>query len=53
MKATDSDTTDETLNAALEYAVSRNLCQPGDAIVALHRIGSSSVIKIMEVRDIY
>lgn len=53
MKATDSDTTDETLAAALEYAVSRNLCRPGDAVVALHRIGAASIIKIMEVRDIY
>ncbi len=53
VKATDSDTTDETLAAALEYAVSRNLCRPGDAVVALHRIGAASIIKIMEVRDIY
>ena len=53
VKATDADSTDNTLNAALEYAVSRNLCKPGNAVVALHRIGSASVIKIMEVRDIY
>lgn len=53
VKATDADSTDNTLNAALEYAVSRNLCKPGNAVVALHRIGAASVIKIMEVRDIY
>ncbi|KAL2643733.1 hypothetical protein R1flu_011320 [Riccia fluitans] len=49
-KATDSDTTDEILNAAISYALKTNLCQHGDAIVALHRIGAASVIKIMDIK---
>lgn len=53
MKATDADSSDEILNAALEYAVSRNLCKAGDSVVALHRLGNASLIKIMAVPDIY
>ncbi|CAM6103922.1 unnamed protein product [Calypogeia fissa] len=49
-KATDSDTTDEILNAAISYALKAGLCQHGDAIVALHRIGAASVIKIMDIK---
>ncbi|BBN01965.1 pyruvate kinase [Marchantia polymorpha subsp. ruderalis] len=49
-KATDSDTTDEILNAAISHALKTNLCQHGDAIVALHRIGAASVIKIMDIK---
>eukprot|EP00246_Nothoceros_aenigmaticus_P012379 TRINITY_DN3817_c0_g1_i1.p1 TRINITY_DN3817_c0_g1~~TRINITY_DN3817_c0_g1_i1.p1 ORF type:complete len:513 (+),score=102.46 TRINITY_DN3817_c0_g1_i1:84-1622(+) len=48
-KATDSDTTDEILDAAITYAVKRGLCKHGDAVVALHRIGAASVIKIMDI----
>ncbi|BBN08001.1 pyruvate kinase [Marchantia polymorpha subsp. ruderalis] len=49
-KATDSDTTDEILAAAIAYALKSHLCQHGDAIVALHRIGAASVIKIMDIK---
>eukprot|EP00271_Cylindrocystis_brebissonii_P020289 TRINITY_DN6658_c0_g1_i1.p1 TRINITY_DN6658_c0_g1~~TRINITY_DN6658_c0_g1_i1.p1 ORF type:complete len:523 (-),score=80.36 TRINITY_DN6658_c0_g1_i1:752-2320(-) len=49
-KASDSDTTDEILNSALEAAKIRGLCKVGDSVVALHRIGSASVIKIVEVK---
>lgn len=50
-KATDSESTDEILNSAIGYALSRKLCLVGDSIVALHRIGVASVIKIMEVTE--
>lgn len=49
-KATDTESTDVILQAALNAAVQRRLCKPGDAIVALHRIGAASVIKICVVK---
>lgn len=49
-KATDSESTDEILKSAIIYAQKRKLCLVGDSIVALHRIGVASVIKIMEVK---
>ena len=49
-KASDSDTTDEILNSALDFAKSRGFCKVGDSVVALHRIGVASVIKIVEVK---
>ncbi|XP_024395798.1 pyruvate kinase, cytosolic isozyme isoform X2 [Physcomitrium patens] len=50
-KATDSESTDDILNDAIGYALKRKLCLVGDSIVALHRIGVASVIKIMEVKE--
>eukprot|EP00252_Welwitschia_mirabilis_P004993 TRINITY_DN15377_c0_g1_i1.p1 TRINITY_DN15377_c0_g1~~TRINITY_DN15377_c0_g1_i1.p1 ORF type:complete len:511 (-),score=85.38 TRINITY_DN15377_c0_g1_i1:329-1861(-) len=49
-KATDSESTEVILDAALKTAQARGLCKKGDAIVALHRIGIASVIKICEVK---
>lgn len=49
--STDSESTDDILNAAIGYALQRKLCLVGDSIVALHRIGIASVIKIMEVKE--
>lgn len=49
-RSTDSESTDEILNTAIVYAQKRKLCLVGDSIVALHRIGVASVIKIMEVK---
>eukprot|EP01018_Ginkgo_biloba_P038388 Gb_25227 [translate_table: standard] len=49
-KATDSESTDMILDSALKYGISKDLCKKGDAIVALHRIGSASVIKILSVK---
>lgn len=49
-RATDSEATDAILDAALKTASAKKLCKVGDAIVALHRIGAASVIKIMEVK---
>ncbi len=50
-KATDSESTDDILNAALAHALRKRLVEVGDSIVALHRIGVASVIKIMEVKE--
>jgi len=50
-RATDTDTTDEILSAAVSYAKVAGYCEKGDAIVALHRIGNASVIKILNVGE--
>ncbi|RVX16352.1 Pyruvate kinase, cytosolic isozyme [Vitis vinifera] len=49
-KATDAESTEVILDAALKSATERGLCKAGDAVVALHRIGSASVIKICLVK---
>ncbi|GBG71414.1 hypothetical protein CBR_g8834 [Chara braunii] len=49
-KATDTDTTDDILNSALQWAKNRELTKQGDCIVALHRIGVAAVIKIVDVK---
>ncbi|KAG2438780.1 hypothetical protein HXX76_005322 [Chlamydomonas incerta] len=49
-RATDSDTTDEILAAAIEHAKRARYCAKGDSIVALHRIGNASVIKIVDIK---
>ncbi|EMS60115.1 Pyruvate kinase, cytosolic isozyme [Triticum urartu] len=49
-KATDSESTEEILQAALKSAVKKQLCKAGDAVVVLHRIGMASVIKICTVK---
>ncbi|CAI0415354.1 unnamed protein product [Linum tenue] len=49
-RATDAESTEEILVAALKKAVEKGLCKVGDAVVALHRIGSASVIKICMVK---
>ncbi|WCJ38943.1 Pyruvate kinase family protein [Euphorbia peplus] len=49
-KATDAESTEVILEAALKSATGRGLCKVGDAVVALHRIGAASVIKICIVK---
>lgn len=49
-KATDAESTEVILVEALKSAVKKKLCKPGDAVVALHRIGAASVIKICVVK---
>ncbi|MBA0738953.1 hypothetical protein Gogos_012261 [Gossypium gossypioides] len=49
-KATDAESTEVILEAAMKSATEKGLCKPGDAIVALHRIGAASVIKICIVK---
>ena len=48
-RSTDSDTTDEILDAAIEHAKIQGFCETGNSIIALHRIGAASVIKIETV----
>ncbi|CAD7700103.1 unnamed protein product [Ostreobium quekettii] len=49
-RATDTDTIDEILSAAIEHGKEMKYCVAGDPIVALHRIGNASVIKIVDVK---
>lgn len=49
-KAGDTDAIDEILNASLDVATKRGFCKAGDSVVALHKIGDGTVIKIMEVK---
>ena len=37
------------LQSSVEHAKAQKLCAKGDCIVALHRIGNASVIKIVGV----
>lgn len=49
-KASDTEATEEALLFSLQHAKERGFCQVGDSVVALHRIGSSSVIKLLAVK---
>ena len=49
-RATDTDTIDEILSSAIVHAKKAKYCISGDAVVALHRIGHASVIKIVDVK---
>eukprot|EP01026_Neomeris_dumetosa_P050323 TRINITY_DN4410_c0_g1_i10.p1 TRINITY_DN4410_c0_g1~~TRINITY_DN4410_c0_g1_i10.p1 ORF type:complete len:508 (-),score=76.98 TRINITY_DN4410_c0_g1_i10:611-2134(-) len=49
-RASDADTTDEILSAAIEHAKHMRLTKAGDSVVALHRIGNASVIKIVDIQ---
>ncbi|KDD76665.1 pyruvate kinase [Helicosporidium sp. ATCC 50920] len=49
-RTSDSDTTDEILQAALEHAKAEHYCARGDTVVALHRIGNASVIKLIDIK---
>ncbi|KAJ7971864.1 Pyruvate kinase family protein [Quillaja saponaria] len=44
-----SESTEETIDFAIQYAMKKELCKPGDSIVALHRIDSATVIKILTI----
>ena len=48
-RASDTDTTDEILHAAISHAKDRGYCAKGDCIIALHRIAGASIIKIVDV----
>ena len=49
-RATDTESTDAILDAALKTAKLKRFCKTGDAVVAIHRIGIASIIKIMDVK---
>ncbi|PUZ41294.1 hypothetical protein GQ55_9G492200 [Panicum hallii var. hallii] len=48
-KASDTEATEEAINFAIDHAKKLKICKSGDSVVALHRIGASSVIKILTV----
>ncbi|KAF3783075.1 Pyruvate kinase cytosolic isozyme [Nymphaea thermarum] len=48
-KASDSESTEHALEFSIQYAKDKGLCSPGDSIVALHRVGTASMIKLMTV----
>lgn len=49
-KASDSEATEEALSFAIQHAKAKGLCKSGDSVVALHRVGVASVIKILTVK---
>jgi len=48
-KASDTEATEEAINFAIDHAKKLKICNSGDSVVALHRIGASSIIKILTV----
>ncbi|KAG0488698.1 hypothetical protein HPP92_007509 [Vanilla planifolia] len=49
-KASTYEATDEAVELAIDHAKSRGLCSSGDSVVALHRLGVASVIKLLTVK---
>ncbi|KAL9275931.1 Pyruvate kinase, cytosolic isozyme-like protein [Drosera capensis] len=49
-RASHAESTEEALEFAIQHAKEKGLCQIGDSIVALHRIGTAAVIKILTVK---
>lgn len=48
-KASESESTEEALEFAIQYAKGKQLCKPGDSVVALHRVETALVFKILTV----
>ncbi|CAL0299239.1 unnamed protein product [Lupinus luteus] len=48
--ASQVESTEETIEFALRYAKKNEMCKPGDCVVALHRVETSTVIKILDVK---
>ncbi|XP_050369517.1 pyruvate kinase, cytosolic isozyme [Argentina anserina] len=49
-RASHAETTEEALEFAIQHGKAKGLCKNGDAVVALHRDGNASVIKILTVK---
>ncbi|ERN11054.1 hypothetical protein AMTR_s00024p00105830 [Amborella trichopoda] len=49
-KASYSEATEEAILFALQYAKDKGLCKAEDVVVALHKVGSASVIKLLTVK---
>lgn len=49
-RASHDESTEEAIEFALKHAKEKGLCQDGDAVVALHRVGTASIIKIVTVK---
>ena len=48
-KSNEDDTTDDILNASIEFAMSAGYCNSGETVVAMHRFGDASVMKIIDI----
>ncbi|VYS56237.1 unnamed protein product [Arabidopsis thaliana] len=48
-RSSNKDSTEETIQFAIEFAKKKGICKVGDSIVALHKIDGSSVVKILNV----
>jgi pyruvate kinase len=48
-KASDTEATEEAITFALEHAKKLGLCKSGDSVVAVHRLSSSSLVRILTV----
>ncbi|XP_057417773.1 pyruvate kinase, cytosolic isozyme-like [Lotus japonicus] len=49
-RASHAETTDEAIEFAIQHAKTKGLCNNGDSVVVLHRVGNASVIKILTVK---
>ncbi|GFY93568.1 pyruvate kinase family protein [Actinidia rufa] len=49
-KASHAESTEEALELAIQNAKAKQLCKPEDSVVALHRVGTASVFKILTVK---
>ncbi|KAF5183714.1 Pyruvate kinase [Thalictrum thalictroides] len=49
-KASHTEATEEALVFSLQHAKEKGFCKVGDSVVALHRVGAASVIKILAVK---
>ncbi|WCJ43681.1 Pyruvate kinase family protein [Euphorbia peplus] len=49
VRASHTESTEESIEHALEYAKLKGFCKAGDTIVALHKIDTASVIKVLYV----
>ncbi|RDX78268.1 hypothetical protein CR513_41477, partial [Mucuna pruriens] len=49
-RASNAETTEEAIKFAIQHAKTKGLCHIGDSVVALHRVGTASVIKILTVK---
>lgn len=48
-KASDTEATEEAISFAIDHAKELGLCKSGDSVVAVHRIGASSLVRILTV----
>ncbi|KAG7035785.1 hypothetical protein SDJN02_02583 [Cucurbita argyrosperma subsp. argyrosperma] len=49
-RSSHAETTEEAIEFAIQHAKLKGLCKNGDSVVALHRVGTASVIKILTVK---
>ncbi|XP_050244838.1 pyruvate kinase, cytosolic isozyme-like [Quercus robur] len=48
-RASNAESTNETIELALQHGKAKELCKPGDSVVVLHKVDTASVIKILSV----